>query len=94
MRCKACSIRWPNRGYKSTSADPADNAVQIEWTRNVWDALRPFSTGGAYLKFLGDEGEDRVRAAYDDEKYRRLADAKQRYDPGNVFCFNQNIKPA
>ena len=78
----------------STWTDPAQNAAQTEWTRGVFEALRPFSTGGAYLNFLGDEGEDRVRAAYGDEKYRRLAQLKKKYDPTNLFCFNQNIKPA
>jgi FAD/FMN-containing dehydrogenase len=77
-----------------TWPDPWENAAQIEWTRGVWEALRPFSTGGAYLNFLGDEGEDRVHAAYGEQKYRLLADLKKKYDPTNLFCFNQNIKPA
>jgi FAD/FMN-containing dehydrogenase len=46
-----------------------------------------------YVNFLGDEGEDRVRAAYGEAKYRRLASLKHQYDPSNMFCFNQNIKP-
>ncbi|HVA32716.1 MAG TPA: FAD-binding oxidoreductase [Candidatus Baltobacteraceae bacterium] len=78
----------------STWTDAGQNNAQIEWTRGVWEALRPFSTGGAYLNFLGDEGEDRVRAAYGEAKYQRLAAIKRRYDPTNALRFNQNIKPA
>ena len=52
-----------------------------------------YATGGIYLNFIGDEGEDRVRAAFGDEKYGRLAAIKAEWDPGNVFSGNQNIKP-
>jgi hypothetical protein len=49
---------------------------------------------GASINFIGDEGEDRVRAAYGDEKYSRLAAIKGEWDPTNVFKGNQNINPA
>ncbi len=55
--------------------------------------MRPFTNGGAYVNFLGDEGEDRVRAAYGDVAYARLAEVKARYDAENVFGLNQNVKP-
>ena len=58
--------------------------------------MQPFSTGGVYVNYLGreaDEGTERIRAAYGDEKYRRLAALKNRYDPTNLFRLNQNIKP-
>ena len=53
-----------------------------------------YANGGVYLNFIGDEGEDRVRAAYGDEKYQRLAAIKGEWDPDNIFKGNQNIKPA
>jgi FAD/FMN-containing dehydrogenase len=48
---------------------------------------------GAYVNFLGDEGEDRVRAAYPGSTWERLAAIKRRYDPGNLFRLNQNVPP-
>jgi FAD/FMN-containing dehydrogenase len=50
-------------------------------------------SGGVYLNFIGNEGADRVRAAFGEEKYRRLTAIKARYDPDNVFRGNQNIPP-
>jgi FAD/FMN-containing dehydrogenase len=74
--------------------DPADDDDVIGWARGFRDELRRFSSGGTYLNFIGDEGEDRVRAAYGAEKYARLARIKAQYDPDNVFRGNQNIVPA
>ena len=56
--------------------------------------MRKHATGGIYLNFIGDEGQDRVRAAYGEKNYDRLAEIKRKYDPDNVFHRNQNIKPA
>ncbi|MDX1665554.1 MAG: BBE domain-containing protein, partial [Candidatus Promineifilaceae bacterium] len=68
---------------------------QIQWTRAFWTAVRPYSTGGSYVNFLtADEGQERVRAAYGEEKYRRLVKIKDRYDPANLFRHNQNIQPS
>lgn len=64
------------------------------WVRDWFDALAPHSTGGVYVNFMGEEGEDVVRAAYGERNYRRLAELKAKYDPDNVFRVNQNIKPA
>jgi FAD/FMN-containing dehydrogenase len=73
--------------------DPA-NAQRIkEWTVAYWEALHPYSAGGAYVNFMMDEGQERVQATYRDN-YARLAVVKRRYDPTNLFHVNQNIKPA
>jgi hypothetical protein len=53
-----------------------------------------YRSGSQYLNYLGDEGESRVKAAYGEAKYVRLAALKRRYDPTNLFRVNQNIRPA
>ncbi|WP_439373963.1 FAD-binding oxidoreductase [Bradyrhizobium sp. DASA03120] len=73
--------------------DPADDDANMRWARELWSAVRPYSTGGVYANNLGDEGEDRIRDAYG-ENYQRLAALKTKYDPTNFFRLNQNIKPA
>jgi FAD/FMN-containing dehydrogenase len=65
---------------------------QRQWARDYWTALAPFHTS-VYVNFLMEEGEERVREAYGDGKYQRLRALKSRYDPANVFRFNQNIRP-
>ena len=77
-------------GVAETQAGDGDVTA---WARATFDALAPFSTGGVYVNFLGDEGEERARAAYG-PAYRRLAALKARYDPDNVFRSNQNVRPA
>jgi FAD/FMN-containing dehydrogenase len=71
--------------------DPAADERLIAASRAFCDAMRPFSTGGAYLNFTP---EDRVRDAYGDAKYERLVALKDRYDPTNLFRLNQNIEPS
>jgi len=73
--------------------DPANKDRIVTWTKEYWDAVHPYSAGGAYVNFMMDEGEDRVKATYRDN-YARLAAIKKQYDPTNVFRVNQNIKPA
>jgi hypothetical protein len=63
------------------------------WVRDYFASLRPFSTGGVYVNFLGNEGQDRVKAAYGADKYERLVALKNKYDPTNFFRLNQNIEP-
>jgi FAD/FMN-containing dehydrogenase len=60
---------------------------------NLFSALAPFSSGAVYVNDLQDEGEERIRAACG-EKYERLRQIKQKYDPDNFFRVNQNIPPA
>lgn len=73
--------------------DPAQDAANIAWSRSVWAAMWPFATGGVYVNNLGDEGEERIRAAYG-RNWKRLATVKATYDPDNLFRINQNIRPA
>lgn len=63
------------------------------WARAYWSALEPFHTS-VYVNFLMEEGEERIRQAYGDEKYARLKELKRRWDPDNLFRFNQNISPS
>lgn len=73
---------------------PLDDHVNIEWVRQFRRDISPWANGGVYLNFIGDEGDGRIRKAYGEAKYRRLAEVKAEYDPGNVFRGNQNIAPA
>jgi FAD/FMN-containing dehydrogenase len=73
--------------------DPANAEAISRWARDYWEELHPTSAGGAYVNFMMDEGQDRVRASYRGN-YDRLAQIKRRYDPENAFHLNQNIRPA
>jgi FAD/FMN-containing dehydrogenase len=73
--------------------DPANNEKITKWTKDYYDAIHPYSAGGAYINFLMDEGQDRIKASYKDN-YDRLVKIKNKYDPNNFFRVNQNIKPA
>ena len=74
-------------------ADPANNDSISNWAKSYWEELHPYSAGGAYVNFMMDEGEERIKATYGDN-YERLAAIKAKYDANNLFCVNQNIKPA
>ncbi|GLQ54899.1 FAD-binding oxidoreductase [Devosia nitrariae] len=71
---------------------PDDKPRREAWVKDLSAALGPVP--GAYVNFLGDEGEERVRAAYPGATWDRLAKVKAQYDPDNVFRLNQNIPPA
>ena len=71
--------------------DPGESDRHIEWTRGLADALRPYSSGAYLLNFLHEE-DDTIRAAFG-ENYGRLVEVKNKYDPTNFFCINQNIQP-
>jgi FAD/FMN-containing dehydrogenase len=73
--------------------DPLEDHVNIEWVRRFRRDIAPWASGGVYLNFIGNEGEGRIRNAYGEAKYRRLAEIKAAYDPDNVFRGNQNIVP-
>ena len=74
--------------------DRHESDAHIAWTRELWTAVQPISTGGVYVNNLGKEGEDRVKAAYSPAKHERLVALKDRYDPDNLFRLNQNIRPS
>ena len=73
--------------------DPARKESITTWAKEYWDALHPHSAGGAYINFMMDEGQNRVRESYRDN-YKRLAAVKAKFDPTNLFRVNQNIQPA
>lgn len=79
--------------FVGVDPDPANNERIIGWAREYGDALHPFSAGGAYVNFMMEEGQERIRATYRDN-YDRLAAIKKKYDPANLFRVNQNIQPA
>ena len=76
--------RWDN---------PASDAKCISWERELFQAAAPFATGGAYVNFMTQEEQDRVRSAYG-SNYDRLVTLKKKYDPNNLFRLNQNIQPS
>ena len=71
---------------------PTQTDANVQWVKDYWQAMRAYSPRGAYVNFMADEGEDRVRESYRDN-YDRLVQIKRKYDPVNLFRLNQNIKP-
>jgi FAD/FMN-containing dehydrogenase len=65
-----------------------------DWVKQFRQDIAPHTTGGVWLNFIGDEGQDRIMAAYGEQNYRRLSKVKAQFDPDNVFRGNQNILPA
>ncbi len=87
------STRWVSHPF-AVWDNPADAPANIAWVRDFRRDIAPHTNGGVYLNFIGAEGQDRVRAAFGDTNYRRLASVKATYDPKNTFRGNQNIHPA
>ena len=92
----ATAWKWRDANWAQVmvgvDADPARKEKITAWAKNYFDALHPFSAGGAYVNFMMDEGEERVKSTYG-ANYDRLVMIKNKYDPENVFRVNQNIKP-
>lgn len=84
--------RW-SMVIAGVDADPAKAGTITAWAKGYWEALHRYSSGGGYVNFMMEEGENRIRATYGDN-YDRLASIKRTYDPTNFFRVNQNIKPA
>src|SRR5205085_4118585 len=91
----AWSFRDANWGsvFAGVDPDPANADAIRKWAIEYFEALHPYSAGGAYVNMMGDEGQERVRASYRDN-YGRLAELKAKYDPDKFFHVNQNIEPA
>jgi FAD binding domain-containing protein/berberine-like enzyme len=89
---------WAHRGARfsevifGTDPDPARFDDLRSWTVECWEALRPHASEGAYVNFIGQDGQGRVRPSYG-PNYDRLAELKSKYDPQNIFHVNQNIPP-
>jgi len=88
----ARNARWASV-IVGVDPDPANKEKITSWTKAYYDAVHPYSAGGAYVNFMMDEGEERVRATYGGN-YDKLTAIKAKYDPQNLFRVNQNIKPA
>jgi hypothetical protein len=78
--------------YSGGDPDPTNAERFTKWIKEYWAALHPYSAGGAYVNFMMEEGEERIRATYRDN-FERLVEIKNKYDPTNLFRVNQNIKP-
>jgi hypothetical protein len=89
---------FPHRQYSynffawSNWVSPSESEKNIQWTRECWEAMRPFLAADSYGNYLADEGEAVARAAYG-PNYDRLVSLKNKYDPTNIFRLNHNVKP-
>jgi FAD/FMN-containing dehydrogenase len=85
---------WPyNFVITSAWSDPKDAEPNIAWTRELFEAMRPFRAAGVYVNYLGgDEGTEGLEEAYG-EKLERLSELKAKFDPTNLFRMNPNIAP-
>ena len=84
-----------NQVIFSAWLDQGESEIHIKWNRDLWEAMKPHTTGGVYVNDIGrevEEGADMMRSAYG-ASYPRLVEIKNKYDPENLFRHNQNIKP-
>lgn len=72
--------------------EPANREKITSWAKEYWEAMHPHSAGGAYINFMMEEGQDRIKSSYG-ENYQKLAKIKAKYDPSNFFRVNQNVVP-
>jgi FAD/FMN-containing dehydrogenase len=68
-------------------------AAETAWARGFLHALQPHQAAGVYVNFLDSDDNSRIREAYGERTYRRLAEVKAKYDPDNAFHHNKNIPP-
>jgi Berberine and berberine like len=74
--------------------DAESERRNVAWARDLAQAVAPHTVPGVYLNYTSDQGEERVRSTYGPEKYERLVALKDKYDPGNLFRLNQNVRPS
>jgi hypothetical protein len=94
----ATAVGGRNSGFQVLSIGIWEDAAterneKVAWARGTYDALKPFGHG-AYINLSDDQDEAQLKTTYGAEKYAKLQRIKAKYDPDNVFCLNQNIKPA
>jgi hypothetical protein len=98
VRVPVADTAFPHRQYSwnffawSMWASPSESEKNMQWTRECWEALRPFLAASSYGNYVADEGEAIAREAYG-PNYDRLVALKNKYDPTNFFRMNHNIKP-
>jgi FAD/FMN-containing dehydrogenase len=98
-RVPVTDTAFPHRQYSwnffawSMWESPSDSETNKQWTRECWEALRPFLVAGSYGNYVADESEEIAREAYG-PNYERLVGLKNKYDPTNFFRMNHNIKPS
>src|SRR4030095_15352112 len=85
------TMPWQYHCYGSWEG--GDDARHVAWVRETEQAMRPWTAGKISINFVSEAGTGRVRAAFGEEKYRRLVALKNKYDPTNLFRLNQNIPP-
>ncbi len=74
--------------------DEGTEQAQVAWARELAADLAPHTIPGVYLNYTSDEGDERVRSSFGEERYARLVAVKDRYDPENLFRLNQNVRPS
>jgi FAD/FMN-containing dehydrogenase len=90
---------WPNRkahfvmNAHGRWRDKDQDSTCVGWARKLSQSAAPFAMGSVYINFMPEDESDRVEEAYG-ANYLRLAEIKRRYDPGNLFRLNQNVRPA
>src|SRR5207237_6966551 len=92
-RGRTCECpRQPHRSHDAELARQR-KASNINWTRQMWEAMRPYLAGAVYVNYTSDQGDESLNDAYPAQIRERLATLKSKYDPTNFFRFNQNIRP-
>ena len=83
-----------NIHYLTMWTDAADDARNIAFTKDAAAAMKPWATGRVYLNYIGDEGDARIANSFGPDKMARLMSIKAKWDPNNLFRYNQNIRPS